>query len=658
MVRVVSVPVFVYFRDLTISSLNGIGTSSRGVVTLSAQVFNNGTNPESSVSVSFYVNGVLIGTVTSNAPLGSGQIVPVNITWNATILPLGSFTLMAHVEPTIYDVNTANNDITVAGSVSDSTLSYNGYTGDLYGVLVGGPSGTMTMTLVNSAGVSSRGTVPISFTSTKFVAELPTSPFWLGAVCNVGVSGTSGCVLGKTLDVVYQGNSLIDIVDLSNMALFYGTTTSSPNWNPAVDLNNDGVINISDLAQLSANYQEPVVQFAAPIVSLSAQPSAITLPAGSSTTTTITMNSLNGFAGTITLTVAYAPSGPICTSASVTLAAGGSSTATITCSGATPGIFAITIGGSNGLLGNFAEVHLTISDFTVSASQATVSFVAGASASITVTLSSINGFSGAVNISSNPTSPVSTSCPASVILASNNVSVVCTFNSSAGGTYPIAITGTGSISHSTTVTVNVQDFTIAANPTTVSFNSGNSGSTSLTLVSIGTFSGNVTLTAPAPSGLQVTCTPKVTLVSGGTAPASCTFSSTIPGTYMVTVSGAGSGRTHPATITVNVGDFKISATPTSQSIFKGSSTTATISLSSLYSFSGSITLTVSVSPQFNSPPSVSVNPSSVTISASSPGTATVNFSTISSTTKTTYTVTVTAISGSIVHTTTFTVTVN
>jgi uncharacterized membrane protein len=658
MTRLVSIPVTVYYRDLAITSLKAVGTFSRGVVTLSALVLNNGTNPESSVSVTFNVNSILIGTVTSNTPLGAGQTVPVNITWNATNLPLGSFTLNAHVEPTIYDVNTGNNDIAVAGSVSDSSLSYNGYTGDVYGVLVGGPSGTMTMTLVNSAGVTARGTVPISFISTKFVAELPTSPFWLGAVCNIGVSGTSGCILGKTLDVAYQGNSHVDIVDLSTMAIAYGSTTSSPNWNPAADLNNDGVINIIDLAQLAANYGSPVVQFAAPIVSLSAQPATITFPAGSSTTTAINVNSLNGFTGTISLTATSAPSGPTCTSASVTLTAGGSSTATLTCSGTTAGIFAITVGGSNGILGNFVEVHLTISDFAVSASQTTASFVAGTSAPITVTLSSINGFSGTVNLSASPTSPVSTSCPTSITLASNNVSVVCTFNSSTGGTYPMTITGTGSISHSTTVTVNVQDFTIAASPSTVSFNSGTSGSTSLTLVSIGTFSGNVTLTAPAPSGLQVTCTPNVTLVSGGTAPASCTFSSTTPGTYVVTVSGSGSGRTHSATITVNVGDFSISATPASQSIFKGSSTTATISLSSLYSFSGTITLTVSVSPQFNSPPSVSVNPISVTISSSSPGTATVNFSTFNSTTKTTYTVTVTATSGSIVHTTTFAVTVN
>jgi hypothetical protein len=46
----------------------------------------------------------------------------------------------------------------------------------------------------------------------------------------------------------------VDIRDVHYIAIYYGTTTSSPNWNPNADLNNDGKVDIRDVHMAAVNY--------------------------------------------------------------------------------------------------------------------------------------------------------------------------------------------------------------------------------------------------------------------------------------------------------------------------------------------------------------------------------------------------------------------
>ncbi len=50
----------------------------------------------------------------------------------------------------------------------------------------------------------------------------------------------------------------VNIIDAAIMAVAYGSTPSSPNWNPNADLDRDGVINIIDFAILGANYGKSI----------------------------------------------------------------------------------------------------------------------------------------------------------------------------------------------------------------------------------------------------------------------------------------------------------------------------------------------------------------------------------------------------------------
>jgi hypothetical protein len=111
----------------------------------------------------------------------------------------------------------------------------------------------------------------------------------------------------------------------------------------------------------------------------------------------------------------------------------------------------------------------------------------------------------------------------------------------------------GSDSHSTTVTVNVQDFALTANPTTVTIVQGNFGSSTITVTSIGGFSGTVNFAVSAsPSLGTVTISPSSVTMSGSATLGIQTTTTTPTGTYLVNVTGMSGGISHTVTVTVTV----------------------------------------------------------------------------------------------------------
>lgn len=239
-----------------------------------------------------------------------------------------------------------------------------------------------------------------------------------------------------------------------------------------------------------------------------------------------------------------------------------------------------------------------------------------------------------------------------------------TFLATVYGTYTVTNTTTGfsnTLAATLTVSVTVTDFTIAANPTTVRFAAGLTNTSTITVTSINGFAGTITLSATSlPNGAAATFSPaSVTLTAGGSATTTATIRSASAGTYSVFIRGQNSNDLRAVRVTAIVYDFTISLNPTSATIHKGygSSTSSTVTLTSLNGFSGTITLTTQLSPRTNNAPSVSLNPTSLTVGPNGSVTATLTVSVNSSTTKGTYTVTVTATRGPISHSATFTVTI-
>ncbi len=133
-----------------------------------------------------------------------------------------------------------------------------------------------------------------------------------------------------------------------------------------------------------------------PNFTLSASPTSLTVVQGTSGTSTITVNPLNGFVGSVALTASGLPSGvtatpdPSSTVASSTLTFAATSTAAT-------GTSTVTITGVSGGLTHMTTVSLTVNtagDFTFTASPTSFTVTAGQPSTSTLTIAPLNGFIG------------------------------------------------------------------------------------------------------------------------------------------------------------------------------------------------------------------------------------------------------------------------
>src|SRR5438876_11630341 len=94
------------------------------------------------------------------------------------------------------------------------------------------------------------------------------------------------------------------------------------------------------------------------------------------------------------------------------------------------------------------------------------------------------------------------------------------------------------------------DFSLSANPSTVSFVAGDSTTSTITLHSTGGFTGTVALTtSSSPAGIDTTCNPSNL---NGNQTSTCTLSGSTPGSYVVSVTGTSGSLTHKTSISAGV----------------------------------------------------------------------------------------------------------
>src|SRR5947209_10379733 len=94
------------------------------------------------------------------------------------------------------------------------------------------------------------------------------------------------------------------------------------------------------------------------------------------------------------------------------------------------------------------------------------------------------------------------------------------------------------------------DFTLSANPGTISFDAGLSATSTISLQATGSFSGTVALTAAsAPAGVTTSCTPSNI---SGSLTSTCTLASSTAGSYAVTVTGTNGSLVRTTSISVTI----------------------------------------------------------------------------------------------------------
>jgi endoglucanase len=291
----------------------------------------------------------------------------------------------------------------------------------------------------------------------------------------------------------------------------------------------------------------------------------------------------------------------------------------------------------------------TTPGFTLSPSPASLSVTQGSSATDTITVTDIGGFTGT------PTLTASSS-NSGVITTVNGDTITVAASSTATGTATITVTGTSgsgstAITANTTIAVTIvpkstPGFTLTPSSSSLSVTQGSSATDTIAVTDTGGFTGTPTLTASS-SNSGVTAA-----VSGDTI--TVTASTTATGTATITVTGtSGSGSTAitaNTTIAVTVvpkstPGFTLTASPAALSVAQGGTAADTITVTDTGGFTGTPTLTASSS---NIGVTATVNGDAITVAASSTATGSA-------------TITVTGTSGSgstaITATTSFTVTV-
>ncbi len=282
----------------------------------------------------------------------------------------------------------------------------------------------------------------------------------------------------------------------------------------------------------------------------------------------------------------------------------------------------------------------TAAGFSVSAPG--VSVEQGMSATDSVTVSSINGFSSAINLSISglPAGVTATFSPATVTGSAGSTLTLVASNTATVGAATVTITGTsGATTASTTLSLTViaePNFTITASPTAISVPAATSGTTSIAIGYVGGLTGSVSLSASnLPSGVNANFSPNSVNSSGSVGVSFFVQSGTPAGTTNVTITGTDGTISHSVTVALTIPgtttgnpSFTLAPGSSALTLTPGSSTTDTLTVTGAGGFSGSVTLAVTglptgVSGTFGTNPTSGSSVLTLTASsAAAPGTAT------------------------------------
>ncbi len=272
---------------------------------------------------------------------------------------------------------------------------------------------------------------------------------------------------------------------------------------------------------------------------------------------------------------------------------------------------------SNGSTGK-QVIHSTISstygtptvkpDFTIKADPTDFSMTLAAShnvtESVTITLTSIDNFTGTATFSAKATLQVSVS-PTQVFLPINGTAettlTVSASNTTTSTVYYITVNATiGSTSHSkilSALVTPIPDFVMSVLPSLLKIHATNSGSSVITIDTQSGYSGSVHLKMDVPSVPGLTASLGATdLTISPKQPATTIFGIRIPASaypfkYLINITASSSQSTHqPFTITVRPPspDFDFQVAASSYVVQAGKSLTVTLNTTSLNYFKGQL----------------------------------------------------------------------
>jgi uncharacterized membrane protein len=444
----------------------------------------------------------------------------------------------------------------------------------------------------------------------------------------------------------------------------------------------------------TANLSLTVTAAPTPDFTISLNPTSLRVQQGSSGTTTLTITPLNGFTGTVNLSLVDGSGNPVpgitLDPPSVNVAGSSPVSQDLTVNVAAsvaPNTYILQVRATSGSLTKTANLSLTVTaaptpDFTISLNPTSLRVQQGSSGTTTLTITPLNGFTGTVNLSlvdgsGNPVPGITLDPPSVNVAGSSPVSQDLTVNvaaSVAPNTYILQVRATsGSLTKTANLSLTVTaaptpDFTISLNPTSLRVQQGSSGTTTLTITPLNGFTGTVNLSLVDGSGNPV---PGITLDPpsvnvAGSSPVSQDLTvnvaaSVAPNTYILQVRATSGSLTKTANLSLTVTaaptpDFTISLNPTSLRVQQGSSGTTTLTITPLNGFTGTVNLSL-VDGSGNPVPGITLDPPSVNVAGSSPVSQDLTVNVAASVAPNTYILQVRATSGSLTKTANLSLTV-
>jgi len=578
--------------------------------------------------------------------------------YTATVNPLSGFTgtVSLGVSGLPSGATASFSPASISGGSGSSTLTVStscATPAGTYTLTITGTSGSLnhsaTVTLVVNAAASdfTLSASPSSATvtagsGTSYTANVNASNCFVGMV-SLSVSGVptgAGATFNPT-SVSGSGSSTLSIST---------TSTASTGTFTLTITGTSGSLSHSTTVSLTINAPPP------PDFSISTTPGSQTVTQGGSTSYTASVSAINGFTGTVNLSVSGVPSGATGTLNPTSINGSGSSTLSIsTSSTVSTGTFTFTITGTSGSLSHSSTVTLTINPSTGlpagwSDSDIGTPGLAG-SASFSVGVFTVNGGGSDIWSTSDSFNYASESVSGDVTITARVASQQNTNAWAKSGVMIRESTAANSSFVHVFITpghgVNMQyRASTGAGAVQLAQNAGpvapywvrlvRSGSTftgfssadGVTWTQVGTIS--VTMAANALEGLSVTA-------HDNTALNTSTFDN--------------------VTVSTPAPDFAVSASPASQTVTVGGSTSYTATVVPVNGYSGTVNLSASVG---GSPAGVTASLTPASISGGS-GSSTLNVSTSSSTPAGTYTITITgtdSVNTSLTHSLTVTLIVN
>ena len=342
-----------------------------------------------------------------------------------------------------------------------------------------------------------------------------------------------------------------------NSTMSVTTSTSTPAGTYTLTIiGTSGSLSRSTTVSLTVN------AVAQPNFSLSASPSSVTVTQGTNGTSAITVTPQNGFNGTVTFGVTSGlPSNAGASFSPPSVTGSGNSTMSVTTSTSTPaGTYTLTITGTSPGLTRTTTVSLTVNsatqpNFSLSASQSSVTITQGTSGTSTITVNPQNGFGGSVGLSASglPSGVTASFNPSST--TSTSTLTLTASSTATTGSATVTITGTsGSLTHTTTIALTVNpgpNFSLSASPSSLSVARGSTGTSTITINPVRGFTGSVSFSASSlPIGVTASFNP-----SSSTSASTLTLtvsSSATTGTFSVRVRGRSGTLSHSVRISLTV----------------------------------------------------------------------------------------------------------